>query len=103
MFYLYKIKIKMSSDLIFLKKFDNIEYMAKKDIHPQYFPNARVQCACGNTFTVGSTKEFIEVEICSKCHPFYTGKDKIVDALGRVDRFRKRLAKKEEIQKKKRR
>ena len=66
----------------------------KKDIHPKYFPNANVVCACGNTFTVGATKEFIEVEICSKCHPFYTGKEKIVDALGRVEKFRKRLAKK---------
>jgi len=69
----------------------------KKDIHPQYFPNASVQCACGNTFTVGSTKEFIEVEICSKCHPFYTGRGKIVDIMGRVEKFRKRLAKKEEL------
>jgi len=67
----------------------------KQDIHPKYFPNAKVVCACGNTFTVGATKEFIEVEICSKCHPFYTGKEKIVDALGRVEKFRKRLAKKE--------
>ena len=69
----------------------------KKDIHPQYFPNASVQCACGNIFTVGSTKEFIEVEICSKCHPFYTGRGKIVDIMGRVEKFRKRLAKKEEL------
>jgi len=66
----------------------------KKDIHPQYFPNATVKCACGNTFTVGSTKEFIEIEICSNCHPFYTGKEKITDTMGRVERFRKRLAKK---------
>jgi len=74
----------------------------KKDIHPQYFPNASVQCACGNIFTVGSTKEFIEVEICSKCHPFYTGRGKIVDIMDRVEKFRKRLAKKEELKKKKR-
>ena len=73
----------------------------KKDIHPQYFPKAQVKCACGNSFTVGSTKEFIEIEICSKCHPFYSGKEKIVDALGRVEKFRKRLAKKTEISKKK--
>ena len=53
----------------------------KKDIHPKYYPRARVQCACGNAFTVGSTKEFIEVEICSKCHPFYTGKEKIIDTI----------------------
>ncbi|MBA7681941.1 50S ribosomal protein L31 [subsurface metagenome] len=73
----------------------------KKDIHPKYYPKARVQCACGNTFTVGSTKEYLEVEICSKCHPFYTGKAKIIDTMGRVEKFRKRLAKKEAIKKKK--
>ena len=65
----------------------------KKDIHPKYYPKAKVQCACGNTFEVGSTKEFIETEICSKCHPFYTGKEKIIDKMGRVEKFRKRLAK----------
>jgi len=68
----------------------------KKNIHPKYYEEARVQCACGNTFTVGSTKELIEVEVCSKCHPFYTGKEKIVDAVGQVQKFRKRLAKKED-------
>jgi len=73
----------------------------KKDIHPKYYPNAQVKCACGNTFTVGSTKEFIEIEICSKCHPFYTGREKIVDTMGRVERFRKRLVKKEEMARKK--
>jgi len=66
----------------------------KKNIHPKYYPNAKAICACGNTFTIGSTKEFIEVEICSKCHPFYTGKEKLVDTLGRVERFKKRLSKK---------
>jgi large subunit ribosomal protein L31 len=71
----------------------------KKDIHPQYYPKAQVRCACGNVFTVGSTKESMEVEICSKCHPFYTGKEKIVDAAGRVEKFRKRLAKKEGFKK----
>ena len=76
--------------------------MAKKEIHPKYYEKARVQCACGNSFTIGSTKEFIEVEICSNCHPFYTGKEKIVDALGRVERFRKRLEKKQDKKKKQR-
>jgi large subunit ribosomal protein L31 len=71
----------------------------KKNIHPQYFPNAQVKCACGNTFTVGSTKEFIETEICSKCHHFYTGKERIVYTMGRVEKFRKRLEKKVEIKK----
>lgn len=72
----------------------------KKDIHPTYYPNARVHCACGNAFTVGSTQEFIEVEICSKCHPFYSGKEKILDTMGQVQKFRKRLARKEEMKKK---
>ncbi len=66
----------------------------KKDIHPKYYPSARVQCACGNTFTVGSIKESLEVEICSQCHPFYTGKEKMVDTMGQVQKFRKRLEKK---------
>jgi large subunit ribosomal protein L31 len=73
----------------------------KQNIHPKYYEKATVRCACGNTFTVGSTKELIDVEICSKCHPFYTGKEKIVDAMGRVEKFRKRLAKKEELKKRK--
>ncbi len=66
----------------------------KKGIHPTYYPQAKVSCACGNVFTVGSTKEKLEVEICSKCHPFYTGGSKIVDAAGRVEKFKQRLAKK---------
>jgi len=73
----------------------------KKDIHPIYYDKAKVQCACGNSFTVGSTKESIEVETCSQCHPFYTGKEKILDSMGRVEKFRKRLQRKEEIRKKK--
>ena len=71
----------------------------KKNIHPKYYDKATVHCACGNTFTVGSTKEFMEIEICSKCHPFYTGKEKIVDTMGRVERYRKRLAKAEKKKK----
>jgi large subunit ribosomal protein L31 len=73
----------------------------KQNIHPKYFEKATVRCACGNTFNVGSTKEFIEVEICSKCHPFYTGKEKMIDTMGRVEKFNKRLAKKVETPKKK--
>ncbi|PKM40647.1 MAG: 50S ribosomal protein L31 [Firmicutes bacterium HGW-Firmicutes-9] len=61
----------------------------KKDIHPKY-GEAIVRCACGETFKAGSTKEELTVEICSKCHPFYTGKQKLVDSGGRVDRFKKR-------------
>ena len=73
----------------------------KQDIHPKYYPEARVQCACGNTWTVGSTKEFIEVEICSNCHPFYTGKEKTMDTVGQVQKFKKRLARREDLKKKK--
>jgi len=71
----------------------------KKDIHPKYYKKAKVTCACGNTFTVGSTKENIETEICSKCHPFYSGKEKIVDTMGRVEKFKKRLEKKKALKK----
>ncbi|MFA5029467.1 MAG: 50S ribosomal protein L31 [Patescibacteria group bacterium] len=63
----------------------------KKDIHPQYFKEAKVICACGNTFAVGSTLEEIHVEICSACHPFYTGKQKLIDTAKRVDKFQKRV------------
>lgn len=72
----------------------------KKNIHPKYYPKAKVKCACGHSFTTGSTKEQIETEICSKCHPFYTGKEKIIDTLGRVERFEKRLSQKKTKKKK---
>lgn len=62
----------------------------KKDLHPTYYPEAKVTCACGNTFTTGSTKEELRVEICSECHPFYTGKQKFVERGGRVERFKKK-------------
>jgi large subunit ribosomal protein L31 len=67
----------------------------KKDIHPSYI-QASVRCACGNEFTTGSTKEKIRVEICSKCHPFFTGKQKLIDTAGRVERFRRKYAHLEE-------
>lgn len=63
----------------------------RQDIHPKYFPEAKVICACGNTWTTGSTKSEIHVDICSNCHPFYTGVQRIVDTEGQVDRFYKRL------------
>ncbi len=59
----------------------------KQGVHPQWYPEARVACACGAVFTLGATKPEIKVEICANCHPFYTGEMKFVDALGRVDRF----------------
>lgn len=64
----------------------------KKDTHPTYFPEAKVVCACGQAFAVGSTSEKLEVEICSACHPFYTGNEKILDAAGRVEKFKARKA-----------
>ena len=74
--------------------------MAKKDIHPKYYSKAQVRCSCGNTFEVGSTQENIEVEVCANCHAFYTGKERIIDAMGQVQKFRERMAKKEKIKKK---
>lgn len=73
----------------------------KRKIHPKYFKNSKVTCSCGNTFTVGSTQESINTEICSACHPFYTGKEKIVDSMGRVERFKKKLEKKASLNQKK--
>jgi large subunit ribosomal protein L31 len=64
----------------------------KPSIHPQYIVNATVKCACGNTFTTGSTMKELHTEICSNCHPFYTGKQKLVDTTGTVDKFKKRAA-----------
>ena len=65
--------------------------MMKKEIHPTYFPEAKVSCACGASWSVGSTQEEIKVDICSSCHPFFTGEQRIVDTEGQVDRFYKRL------------
>ncbi|HET7713524.1 MAG TPA: 50S ribosomal protein L31 [Patescibacteria group bacterium] len=64
----------------------------KTDLHPQYFPQAKITCACGNTFTTGATVPEIKLEVCSNCHPFFTGKEKLVDTEGRVQRFERRLA-----------
>jgi large subunit ribosomal protein L31 len=63
----------------------------KKEIHPKYVKTIAT-CACGATFDVGSTKENIKVEICSSCHPFFTGKQKLVDSAGRIDRFKRKYA-----------
>lgn len=62
----------------------------KADIHPQWYPEAQVTCACGASFKTGSTLPAIRVEICSQCHPFFTGQQKFVDTLGQVDRFIKK-------------
>lgn len=61
----------------------------KKDIHPKY-GKSTIKCACGNSFETGSTKESMKIEICSVCHPFFTGKQKIVDTAGRVERFNRK-------------
>ena len=69
----------------------------KEKIHPQYYKDAKIICACGNIAITGSTKKEIHVEICSKCHPFFTGKEKLLDTAGRVEKFRKKYEKKPEI------
>jgi large subunit ribosomal protein L31 len=66
----------------------------KGEIHPKYYSKASVRCACGNAFIVGSTKEFIETEVCASCHPFYTKKEKIMDTMGRVQKYKERMTKK---------
>jgi large subunit ribosomal protein L31 len=63
----------------------------KKDIHPTFYTDATVICSCGNTWTTGSTKKVIHTDVCSKCHPFFTGEQRIVDTEGQVDRFYKKL------------
>ncbi|MCX6763591.1 MAG: 50S ribosomal protein L31 [Candidatus Moranbacteria bacterium] len=65
----------------------------KRDIHPPYYPDAKITCACGNAIKTGSTVKEMKVEICAACHPFYTGKKKLMDSTGRVDRFKKMAAK----------
>jgi len=65
----------------------------KTGIHPKYHTDTKVSCACGATFSVGSTVEKIEVEVCSACHPFYTGTEKVIDTAGRVEKFKSRMAK----------
>lgn len=62
----------------------------KANIQPKYFPFAQVSCSCGNRFTVGSTQEFIRVELCNKCHPFYTGEQRFVDSASRIQKFQKK-------------
>lgn len=64
----------------------------KENIHPKYY-EAKVRCACGHELEIGSTKQDVRVEICSQCHPFFTGKQKLVDATGRIERFLKKYGK----------
>ena len=69
----------------------------KKGIHPEYYPEAKIVCACGSTFTIGSTKELIKTDVCSACHPFFTGEQRIVDTAGQVERFMRRLERRTEM------
>lgn len=64
----------------------------KQGIHPEYYSNAKVVCSCGEVFTTGSTKSQLKVELCNKCHPFYTGEQRIVDTEGRVERMKRRYS-----------
>jgi len=68
----------------------------KEKIHPKYFNDAVVTCSCGNTFITGSTKKTLKIELCSKCHPYFTGEQKVIDTAGRVERFKKRYRAKSE-------
>lgn len=69
----------------------------KTAIHPAYYSSAKIRCVCGNSAVAGSTVEDISVELCSKCHPFYTGKQKLIDTAGRVEKFQKKAARKVEV------
>lgn len=72
-------------------------FFMKNDIHPEYNQEVKVTCSCGNTFVTGSTLPALNVEICSNCHPFYTGQQKLIDTAGRVDKFQERMAKREAL------
>lgn len=71
----------------------------KAKIHPKYYSQAKVTCACGSTWTTGSTQPELKVELCSQCHPFFTGKAKLIDTAGRVDRFKARLEQSKKLSK----
>ena len=74
----------------------------KKDIHPKYYSNAKTTCACGAVYVVGSTVEEVQIEVCAACHPFYTGKQKLVDTARRVEKYQERKSKGDEMKAKKR-
>lgn len=86
---------------LFVYKFNTTMKTKKKEQikidKVEYYPNSEVTCSCGASFNVGSTKKTISVEVCSSCHPYYTGTQKLVDTSGRVDKFKDRLAKREKI------
>ena len=72
----------------------------KQDIHPEFFPKTKAKCACGAIFEIGSTSPELKVDICSKCHPFFTGKEKLIDTAGKVEKFKAKRAKAESTVKK---
>ncbi|MCL0065477.1 50S ribosomal protein L31 [Dehalococcoidia bacterium] len=63
----------------------------REKIHPKYYDEAKVICSCGNTFTVGATQPTLKIELCSRCHPFFTGEQRIIDTAGQIERFKKRF------------
>lgn len=71
----------------------------KKDVHPTYYSKAKIVCACGNTFVTGSTQEVLQTELCSACHPFYTGKQRLVDSARRVEKFQAKIKARVEVAK----
>ena len=82
-------KFKQDSQFVHSYRFVIRKEFMKKDIHPKYYKDAKITCACGNIIKTGSTVPEMKVEICSACHPFYTGKKRMTDTAGRVDRFKK--------------
>ena len=86
--------------LLILSKYYDIFIIMKKDIHPMYYKDALTRCACGTVFNIPSTKKEMNIEICSQCHPFYSGKAKIIDVTGQVEKFKKRVAKTTKLKKK---
>lgn len=81
-----------NSPLAFSGKKCKIAKHMKKDIHPTYHKDAKAECVCGSSYSVGSTMDSFRVEICSNCHPFFSGNEKVLDTAGRVERFKKRAA-----------
>jgi large subunit ribosomal protein L31 len=65
----------------------------KKDIHPKYYKEAKIKCSCGHEFTIGAVKKEMKVEICSQCHPFYTGRQRVIDKEGRIEKFKRKYEK----------
>lgn len=89
------------ADLPKLTTYIRLSSIMKDGIHPKYHKDGIIKCACGKTFPIGSTSAKLEVEICSNCHPYYTGKNKMIDTAGRVEKFKTRMAKKAEPKTKK--